>query len=461
MVRREFPEDFLWGVATSAQQIEGSTRQDGRGESIWDRFAATAGKIEDGTNPEVTCDHYRRWPEDIQLMKQLGLGAYRFSLAWPRIFPQGSGTVNPAGLEFYERLVDNLLEAGIQPFPTLYHWDLPQALQESGGWANRDTIHRFVDYATTVTEQLGDRVKHWVTHNEPWCIATLGHEEGCHAPGHNNPAESLQVAHHLMLSHGLAARAMRENMADLKLGIVLIPCPAQPRTDCETDRDAARWFDGFFNRWYLDPIFKGQYPADAVADRVAAGHLPAGELPFVQPGDMEIISTPLDFLGLNYYSRSVQETGPEGQRQAFIPVPQEELTDMGWEVYPDGLQESLLRVQRDYNPPAIYIMENGAAYTDPVQPDGTIQDQRRINYLREHLLAAHRAIGEGSPLRGYFSWSLLDNFEWGLGFSKKFGLFALDGQTQDRIPKDSAQWYRDVVVSNAVDDTSFSTSQGD
>jgi len=461
MSRHSFPAGFLWGAATSAPQIEGGRNEGGRGDSIWDRFAELPGKIADGSNPDVACDHFHRWHEDIDLMKWLGLGAYRFSIAWPRILPTGTGAVNSVGLDFYDALVDRLLEAGILPFPTLYHWDLPQTLQDRGGWAERDTAEVFVEYATVVTRRLGDRIRHWMTHNEPWCIATLGHEEGHHAPGHRDPAEALRVAHHLLLSHGWATEAMRRDVPGIEVGIVLNHCPAFPATDSEADRDAARWFDGFFNRWYLDPIFRGSYPADAIADRVAQGHLKGHDLPFVKDADLASIATPLDFLGFNYYSRAIMQAGPENRPVAVKTVSPEEFTDMGWEVYPLGLYESLLRVHREYGPSRIYITENGVAYDYPVNPDGRIPDPKRITYLHEHLLAARRAIADGVPLEGYFTWSLLDNFEWGFGYAKRFGLFAVDFETQQRIPKDSAYWYRDVVTTNAVNDTSTPTIQGE
>jgi beta-glucosidase len=456
-----FPEGFLWGAATSAQQIEGGRREGGRGDSIWDRFAAEPGRIADGSSPDIACDHYHRWREDIGLMRRLGLGAYRFSIAWPRILPDGRGAVNRAGLDFYDALVDGLLEAGIQPFPTLYHWDLPQALQDRGGWSNRDTVAAFVDYTVAVTRRLGDRIRHWVTHNEPWCAATLGHEEGHHAPGHRDPAEALRVAHHLLLSHGLAAAAIRREVASAEVGIVIIHCPAHPASERESDREAARWFDGFFNRWYLDPVFRGAYPADAIADRVARGHLPGPELPFVEAGDLAAISGPLDFLGLNYYSRVVMRAGPDNRPEAVPAGPPGELTTMGWEVYPQGLQESLVRIHHDYAPRTIYITENGAAYDDAADSEGRITDARRVAYLREHLLAARRAMTQGVPLAGYFLWSLLDNFEWGCGYGKRFGLFAVDPGTRERIPKASAGWYRDIVAANAVVDDSAPISEGE
>lgn len=450
MANLRFPDGFVWGVATSAQQIEGARHEGARGESIWDRFADTPGKIADGSCSDVACDHYHRWREDVGLMRDLGVGAYRFSIAWPRILPKGRGAVNHAGLDFYDSLVDGLLEAGIQPCPTLYHWDLPQALQERGGWANRDTVEAFVDYTSTVVRSLGDRVQNWVTHNEPWCIATLGHEEGHHAPGHRDPAEALNVAHHLLLSHGRATRMIRESAPTSSVGIVLIHVPVHAASQSDDDRDAARWLDGFFNRWYLDPLFRGTYPADVLADRVALGHLAGPEHPAVQPGDLDEISTPIDFLGINYYSRAHVKAGPDGRPVDIKTVPAEELTDMGWEVYPAGLEEGLLRLHREYGPREIFITENGAAYDDPLREDGRIVDTRRIDYLREHLIAAHRAISQGVPLSGYFAWSLMDNFEWAHGYERRFGLHAVDFETQRRIPKDSAKWFSQVASSNTV-----------
>ena len=459
MANLRFPDGFLWGVATSAQQIEGATTADGRGESIWDRFAATPGKIEDGTRPDVACDHYHRWPEDLEILKSLGLGAYRFSIAWPRILPEGRGQINGPGLDFYERVVDGLLESGIQPWPTLYHWDLPQALQDRGGWAERATVDAFVEYASAVVDRLGDRVGNWVTHNEPWCIASLGHEQGHHAPGHADPAEALRVAHHLLLSHGRATRAIRESRPDAKVGIVVMYLTTQPASESERDRDAARAIDGTFNRWYLDPLYRGFYPEDVIADRVAQGHLESERLPFVEPDDLVEISAPLDFLGVNYYSRLVAEAGPNGP--SGVPqAPPDELTDMGWEVYPAGLTEALLRLDKDYGPPALFITENGAAYDDPRDADGRIRDERRLAYLRGHTMAAHEAIQRGCPLQGYFVWSLMDNFEWGLGFAKKFGLYAVDQQTLERIPKDSAAWYREVASTNTVSADAVADTRG-
>lgn len=441
-----FPPGFLWGAATSSQQIEGAIGAAGRRESIWDRFATVPGNIEDGTNADVACDHYHRWREDLQLMKWLGLGAYRFSIAWPRVVPDGRGPVNPAGLDFYDGLVDALLDAGITPFATLYHWDLPQALQEAGGWANRDTVDRFLDYTAAVTARLGDRVKNWITHNEPWCISHLGHEQGCHAPGLKDPATALAVGHHLLLSHGRAVPLIRQEAPQAEVGIVLLHCPAHPLTDSKADREAARWFDGFFNRWFAEPVFHGRYPADAVADRVRRGNLPAEGMTFVRDGDMETIRTPIDFLGLNYYSRNVMQMNALGEPEAVKMAPDEELTDMGWEVYPDGLHEALKHVHQTYGPPKIHITENGCAYDVPRGADGRIEDRKRIAYLAAHFAAARRAVADGVPLAGYFVWSLLDNFEWGLGKAKKFGLIAVDYETLERTPKASAHWYREFLA---------------
>jgi beta-glucosidase len=454
----KFPEGFLWGTATSSHQIEGAFGECGRSESIWDRFESTRGKIEDATNASVACDHYSRWREDIELMKWLGVNAYRFSIAWPRILPRGRGPVNTEGLGFYDALVDALLEAGIEPFVTLYHWDLPQVLEESGGWTERETAEAFVEYTAAIASRLGDRVRHWTTHNEPWCISTLGYEQGHHAPGRKNPAEALRAAHHLLLSHGWATGVLRSEAAGAEVGIVLNLVPAVPASDSAGDIDAARWFDGFFNRWFLDPIFRGRYPVDAIEDRLKRGHvagtgLPAGaDLPFVRPGDLDIIAAPLDFLGVNYYSRNVLREDESGRPAAVTVVPEEELTDMGWEVYPRGLHDLLLRLKSEYGPSKVYITENGAAYSDGPDKAGRIEDQRRVEFLRGHLLEAHRAIEDGVPLAGYFVWSLLDNFEWAHGYTKRFGLYWVNFFTQERIPKKSAFWYRDVVAANAVDD---------
>ncbi len=452
MALHRFPKGFVWGVATSAQQIEGGRNEGGRGDSVWDWYALQRGAIEDGSNPFVACDHYHRWREDVGLMSWLGVNAYRFSTSWSRIVPEGDGPANDAGLDFYDALVDALLEAGIEPFITLNHWDMPVALLPSGGWASRDTANAFVRYTSAITERLGDRVRRWATHNEPWCIATLGYEEGHHAPGYHDPAAALAAAHHLLLSHGLSTEVIRANVRDASVGIVLNLSPAWPYTDSEADRDAARQFDGFFNRWYLDPLFRGEYPADAVADRVRRGHLENARMPFVAEGDMDIIASPMDYLGVNYYSRTPVKAGPTGDPVGAPLVPREELTEMGWEIYPDGLTDLLVRVARDYGPPEMFLTENGIALPEEAERGERVRDPRRIAFTRDHLLAAHRAIESGVPLRGYFHWSLLDNFEWGNGYTKRFGLVRVDFDTCDRTPKESAGWYRNTIAANAVDD---------
>lgn len=442
----EFPEAFVWGAATASYQIEGGVREGGRGESIWDRFSHTPGKIQNGDTGDVACDHYHRYAEDVELMAELGLNAYRFSIAWPRIFPEGKRQVNTQGLDFYNRLVDCLLEAGIEPFATLYHWDLPQALQEEGGWANQDTVGYFADYTVTVSRELGDRIHHWITHNEPWVVAFLGHATGEHAPGLKDLATALQVSHHLLLSHSQAVPILREHGdADTRVGITLNLHPAHPASESQADEEAARRFDGYKNRWFLDPLFKGQYPEDMLAwyDDKA---------PSIHPGDLDRIAVPIDFLGVNYYFRDVVEAGPQEKfLQANTIKPQEaEYTEMGWEIYPEGLYELLMRLHQGYQVPKLYVTENGAAFADEVEADGQVHDPRRVRYLQEHFLQAHRAIQDGAPLAGYFVWTLLDNFEWAFGYSKRFGLIYVDHPTQERIVKESGKWYRDVIAENRV-----------
>jgi beta-glucosidase len=369
---RRFPDGFLWGAATSAYQIEGATRADGRGESIWDRFAATPGTVSDGSDGAVACDHYHRWPEDVRLMQSLGLQAYRFSIAWPRIFPSGRAVVNPAGLAFYDRLVDGLLAAGIAPMATLYHWDLPQALEDAGGWATRAIVDAYLDFVDEVTRRLGDRVRCFITHNEPWCVSVLGYADGLHAPGRRDWPAALACAHHLLLSHGLAVPLIRANVRDAEVGIALNLVPAEPASPSAADLDACRAFDGTFNRWFLDPLHGRPYPADVLADHVAAGRIPSADLPFVEPGDAAAIATPTDFLGINYYSRAVlrSERVPEADNAPRLVHPSSDRTDLGWEVYPDGLRALLLRVHHDYGPPRLYITENGAAYATPPDAGG-------------------------------------------------------------------------------------------
>ena len=429
-----FPADFVWGVATSAFQIEGAAARDGKGPSIWDDFCRRPGAIADQSNGDLACDHYQRWQSDLDLIASLGVDAYRFSMSWPRVRPTGTGAWNAAGMDFYERLVDGLLERGIKPYLTLNHWDLPAGLQASGGWANRDTVHHFVEYALGVQERLGDRVAAITTHNEPWVMSVLGHETGVFAPGIQDRRVAMQVAHHLLLSHGLALQALRAQGNSAKLGIVLNLSPVQPATDSADDQAKARLEDGRLLRWYMDPLFRACYPPDVL-------EWLGPDAPRVELGDMQAIATPMDFLGLNYYSRSVVSAdGPWDAKDSGF-----DLTDMGWEVYPDGLTELLLRVHRDYPVPPLYVTENGGAFKDEMT-GGRIHDTQRIDYIATHINAVARAIRAGVCMQGYMVWSLMDNFEWAHGYEKRFGIVHVDYATQARTPKDSALWYRDFVL---------------
>jgi beta-glucosidase len=426
--------DFLWGAATSAAQIEGAAFVEGKGASIWDAYCRQPGRINDGSNIDVACDHYHRFREDVALLKWLGLDAYRFSIAWPRVQPDGEGAWNEAGFAFYDRLVDALLEAGIQPHATLYHWDLPQALHERmGGWTSREIVPRFAAYAAEVARRLGDRLASIATLNEPWCVATLGYETAQFAPGQTSRAAAMQVSHHLLMAHGAAIQAMRP-LTRAPLGVVLNHTPAFPASALEADRRAARIDDGLNVRWYMDPIFRGSYPADVIE------HLGA-DAPRVEPQDLALIQQALDFLGVNFYTRSFIST-----QQPAVPAPGKQgFTDMGWEIYPKALTQHLVRITREYAPPPIYITENGMANADQVV-DGRVADVERVAYLRSHLQALARAAELGVDVRGYFYWSLLDNFEWNSGYTKRFGLFHVDYASQARLAKDSAHWYRGFIA---------------
>ena len=429
--RADFPAGFTFGVATSAFQIEGATHEGGRGESIWDTFCAEPGRISDGSNGEVACDHYHRLESDLDLIQSLGVGAYRFSVAWPRIQPGGTGEPNEAGLAFYEKLIDGLVERGIEPHLTLYHWDLPQKLQDIGGWTNREVAVHFAEYARLVTARLGHKVRSIATLNEPWCSSILSYQIGEHAPGtHSRPA-ALAAAHHLLLGHGLAMQAMRGLATGAQLGVVVNLTPAYAATP--EFEAAARIAGGCFNDWFLGPLLRGEYPQD-IWDYYGA------DVPQVQGGDLEVISEPLDFLGVNYYSR--QLVGAD-----FAGLPGVETTDMGWEVYPQGLSRLLSDLHREYPLPPVMITENGAAFPDAVDEDGHIHDARRVNYLGEHLRAVSDAAKAGVDVRGYFAWSLMDNFEWARGYEKRFGLVYVDYATQQRTFKDSAHWYRALATS--------------
>lgn len=463
-----FPPTFLWGSATAAYQVEGAHDADGRAPSIWDTFSKTPGAVHAGHTGDVACDHYRRYREDVALMKSLNLKAYRFSVSWSRVMPDGV-TVNLAGLQFYSDLVDELLAAGIIPWLTQYHWDLPQALEDSGGWTNRATAEAFERYTLVLHEALGDRVRHWTTLNEPWCAAFLGYANGHHAPGRTEPSAALAAAHHLLLGHGLATRALRKRDPDLELGLTLNFTdyrPADP--DSDGDRDAVRRLDGAFNRFFVEPLMHGAYPADVLEDQ--AGLWPAG---LVQPGDLEIISTPIDVLGVNFYTgelltgvepaqapaaaaaaRASGQPNPNVGSEHVDSVPRGlPQTAMGWEVYPQALRDLLIRLHTDYTHQAgvaLYVTENGAAYDDVVGPEGRVEDSERLDYIRRHLQAVHAAMQDGADVRGYFVWSLLDNFEWAFGYDKRFGIVHVDYQSQQRTPKASAHWYAQVARTGVV-----------
>ena len=447
-----FPSGFVWGAATASYQIEGATGEDGRGESIWDRFSHTPGKTFDGDTGDVACDHYHRWREDLALMRELGLGAYRFSIAWPRVLPDGRGRVNSAGLDWYEALVDGLLAAGIAPFVTLYHWDLPQALQAEGGWANRATTDAFLAYVEAVARRLGDRVQHWITFNEPWVVAMAGHFQGRHAPGLRDLATALQVAHHELVAHGQAVPLLRSLSPRGQVGITLNLTQSRPASQAPEDVQAARYHDLHQNRWFLDPVFGRGYPADLCA-------LYADRMPHTQPGDLEVAAVPLDFLGINYYSPTYLRAPREADEAqvGFAALTTDELHQLDLQTTNIGkpltgaqpFMDLLVEVNASYRPARIYITENGAA-TDEQVEDGLVHDPLRVAYLEDHVRAVREALNLGVPVHGYFVWSLLDNFEWAWGYSMRFGIVRVDYPTQRRIVKDSGHWYRHLIVRNAV-----------
>ncbi len=467
--RLEFPAGFVWGTATASYQIEGAAGEDGRTASIWDTFSHTPGKVLDGDTGDVADDHYHRYPEDVAIMKSLGVTSYRFSVAWPRITPDVTadelGPVNEAGLDFYSRLVDELIGAGITPAATLYHWDLPQALEDAGGWTNRATAERFAEYAAVVAERLGDRIGTFITLNEPWCSAYLGYASGVHAPGRTEPAAALTAVHHLNLAHGLAVTAIRRAAPQAKVALTLNLAWVRPETDSEADASAARRIDGLQNRVFLEPTMRGAYPADVLDDTASVT-----DWSFVRDGDLELIHQPLDALGLNYYTPSLVrahtgeaarvEADGHGQGGASawpacddIEFPQQPgpYTDMGWSIDARGMHELLTRLAADYPEVDLYVTENGAAYPDVVGEDGAVHDEERIGYLRQHLAAVQQAIRAGANVKGYYLWSLLDNFEWAYGYSKRFGIVHVDYDTQKRTVKDSGHWYADVIGRNAVE----------
>ena len=433
------PAGFRFGAATASYQIEGAAREDGRGESIWDRFSHKPGAVVNGDTGDVACDHYHRWSEDLDLMVSLGLESYRFSIAWPRVQPDGRGPLSPRGVAFYRRLVEGLLERGIEPVATLYHWDLPQARQEAGGWAVRDTASRFAEYAALMAAELGDVVQGWITHNEPWVVAILGHAVGRKAPGVRDWPTALTVAHHLLLSHGLAVDALRPTGAPI--GITLNLNPMRPLSDA--DGAAAARMDSHQNRWFLDPVLRGSYPTQLLEhyERVF------GPLPSLNPEDMDVISRPIDFLGVNYYNPTFVRESAEPPLQAESVTPRGPVTAMGWPVDATGLHDLLLRLRADYGDLEIWITENGAAFDDEKLVDGVVEDPSRVAYISDHLGALRRAVADGVDVRRYHAWSLLDNFEWEHGYDKRFGIVRVDYATQQRIPKRSALWYRDHIAS--------------
>lgn len=465
--RRGFPDDFLFGAATAAYQIEGAAHEDGRTDSIWDAFSRVPGAVVNADNGDVACDHYHRYADDVALMKDLGLATYRFSTSWSRVRPDG-GPVNPKGIDFYSRLVDELLGAGIKPWLTLYHWDLPQALEEKGGWVNRDTAELFRDYALSVHDTLGDRVGVWTTLNEPWCSAFVGYTAGVHAPGRQSRSDGLAAGHHLLLGHGLAVQALRERDSSLELGITLNLTVAKPVDPTRPgDVDAARRIDGQLNRFFLDPIFRGSYPADVLADVAGLGFDS-----IVHDGDLAQISQPLNSFGANYYNGSLVSDRPATSPQlshdptgrvTSSPFPAADgvfnhsqglpLTAMDWEVQPDGLRELLVRLQAEYTGPAgtdLYVTENGAAYDDVVAADGAVHDADRSRFLELHLGAVLDAIDEGVDVKGYFYWSLLDNYEWAWGYAKRFGIVRVDYDTQLRTVKDSGLAYAAIIAARSL-----------
>ncbi|WP_246944233.1 GH1 family beta-glucosidase [Bacillus pinisoli] len=444
---RTFPKDFVWGAATAAFQIEGAAKEDGRGESIWDRFCRTPGKVANGDTGDVACNHYHLYQEDVQLLKDLNVDSYRFSISWPRIFPTETMTPNQQGLNFYKKLVNTLLEQGITPMATLYHWDLPQWLQDKGGWTNREIVQYFKQFAETMFRELGDTVKYWITHNEPWVVSYLGYGNGVHAPGHQDLQSFLSASHHILLSHGETVSLFREvGPTDGKIGITLNMATAYPADETAASMIAAQSWDGFLNRWFADPVFKGAYPNDMLDL-----YSDITNFSFIHDGDLKIISQPTDFLGINYYSIAYVKPSTEGEfhfLKAETVSSGKPVTAMDWEIHPQGLTDLLIRLHNDYNGIPIYITENGAAFDDTVDENGEIHDDLRLSYIEQHLEACLVAMESGVNLRGYYVWSFLDNFEWAFGYDKRFGVVYVDYETQKRTPKKSALWYRDMINTN-------------
>lgn len=438
-----FPAQFVWGTATSSYQVEGAANEDGRGPSIWDVFSRTPGKVKNGDTGDIACDHYHRYAQDIALMRDLGVNGYRFSVAWPRVLPQGVGQINEAGLDYYKRLVDALREAGIEPYLTLYHWDLPQALQERGGWENPESVEWFSQYSDVVSRALGGDIRHWITLNEPFVVSMVANLMGVHAPGKRDPVAAYTIAHHLMLAHGASVPVIRANAPGAEVGITLDQGYSDPLTNSDADRRAARRFAAFHNDWFLEPVFRGVYPADLLA-RLE----PQGVFARVDLSEIGRAQVPIDFLGVNYYTRNLVRDEPAEPLLGlgFGRNEHGQHTALDWEVYPDGLLHTLLYLKNAYYPPKIYITENGCAYDDPLPANGVVEDPERTRYYQLHVDAVAEAIRLGVPVEGYFAWSMLDNFEWAEGYDKRFGLYHVDFATLQRTPKRSALYYRERIA---------------
>jgi len=446
MKKVTFPPDFAWGTATASYQVEGAVHEGGRGESIWDSFSHEEGRILNGDTGDVTSDQYHRYAEDVALMKQLGQRGYRFSIAWPRIFPNGKGKPNQAGIDYYNRLIDELLANGIKPFPTLYHWDLPQALQDEGGWTNRDIIEHFTTYARTCIDAFGDRVKHWMIFNEPWVFVFMGYLYGVHAPGLRDGTKALTASHIVNLAHASAARAMRAAGSAEMIGTAFSTGATYPASDSAEDRAAADRQDAFSNDWFIRPIMKGEYPRAYVDQDAALARMD------IRPGDMERLREPLDFIGVNLYSRSIVAAADDrniGARQIPGLGPR---TEFNWEIWPAAIYRQIMRVTKEYGRPPIFVTENGCSYGDRPGADGRVHDQRRIDFYHGYIGQVGRALAEGADVRGYFAWTLIDNFEWAMGFSQRFGLVDVDFEgDQRRTVKDSGYWYRDLIAKGEIE----------
>lgn len=443
-----FKKDFVFGAATSSYQIEGAAAEDGRTPSIWDAFCRVPGKVYEGQTGDIACDHYHRYKEDVGILRELGVDSYRFSISWSRIFP-AYGAYNPKGMQFYKDLIHELQENDIEPVATLYHWDLPMWAYERGGWLNRESVTWFKEYATRVFEELNDSVKSWITHNEPFCASILGYDWGIHAPGHKDLGEALIAAHHILLSHGVAVQAFKEcGFRDSKIGITLNLTPPSPASNSREDMEAASRSDGLSNRWFLDPVFRSSYPEDM---KEVFGKI-VGDFDFIKDGDLQTISARNDFLGVNYYTRSLVKFVQDGVlNYQEVPGDPKNTTAMGWEICPQALEDLLLRLRREYTQIPIYITENGAAFDDVLTNDKHVHDAQRIDYIKAHLSKIAEANMQGANVQGYFLWSLLDNFEWAYGYSKKFGIVHVDFETQERSLKDSALWYRDTISSRTIE----------